>query len=877
MKTFMLALAVAGSAFGEEFASHPPMRPLPQPTNRALPDETRLLFVDPDSGSDKNDGSQAKPWKSVNHAAQQLLAGDTLVLRGGVYHEHVVLAGSKSITIRSAPGELAVLDGGLPEFLDSPESAWEPFEGGAPDEFMSTKTYPSLGEKDASTNLLGAFADSMIPLHGYRYRTDLRSPNEYFAATAGGKTDVEKHIYCGPGLWYNPETERIHVRLSHTHQTCLESTDDNYAGETDPRKIPLIVARKGQSTLLIEDAANIVLQDLVIRGSREATLNIVESQNILLDGVFAYGGSSAMRLESTRGLRCVNSAFRGIAAPWTWRGSLKYRAIEARIISASSWNPPARGNGDFEFVQCEFTDCVDGVFIGNVEGVRVQGCLLDNLSDDGFFITCRASYDGQTRGGDFSFTENRLSRNLTTFAFGVGHGRQRTINEKGHKQLGVVTKVEGNIFDFRHPVHYQQPAEGDPEIITFGRVLGDHGSPGWEPMKFTGNVFISPAAAWRNYFANGLAQGMGKGTQRRVFGNIFFQFKGAPGQVLPPEEAKFEFGDNIHWSAELGAAGSASWKLEDSYEDPKFEIPRDFRETPDINLEAAEKRVGVHGRLTISGAQAEPNLESPALRPLEEIEPQLNGKRAALVLGYPAFDAPIVEFILEKAGFKVDVFEKIWLPVDDYQNYQIVVITGDSVRAKMEPSGLSPDEFPKARAWMETGGSLVLMRGNARQFYPRDAGRAEIESLTGSLPRGTPYDPILTPDHPWLEPLAALPEPKSAPAAAEVDPLDALDRDPLAKPEKPKIGEVKEEAFDPLAWINAKNLTSLPMPKANNAIASEKGMSILGRIAVGEGSLTHIGWIPSQSLPAGRLPSTVEQEEAYEAQYLVLERVLLSE
>lgn len=877
-----VAALLAGPAPAEEFASHPPMRPLPQPSDRQLPEDARLRFVNPDSGADENDGSQAKPWKTVAHAVQQLRAGDTLVLSGGVYHEHVVIRNrgelEKPITIRSAPGELAILDGGLPEFLDSPETAWQPAEDGAPDEFVSAKTYPSLGEKDGQTNLLGAFADSMIPLHGYRYLTDLRSPNEYFAATAGGKTEADKHIYCGPGLWYNPETERIHVRLSHTSQTCLESTDDNYKGETDPRKIPLIVARKGQSTLLLEKAANIVLQDLAIRGSRDDTLNIVESANITLDGVFSYGGKSAMRLESTRGLRCVNSAFRGIAAPWTWRGSLKYRAIEARIVSASSWNPPARGNADFEFAQCEFTDCVDGVFIGNVEGATFQNCLLDNLSDDGFFITCRASYDGQTRGGDFAFANNRLSRNLTTFAFGVGHGRQRTIDDRGSKQLGAGTKVYGNIFDFRRPVHYQQPAEGDPDIITFGRILGDHGGPGWEPIKFVGNVVVSPGPAWRNYFAYGLAQGMGKGTNRQVFGNVFFQFEGAPGQVLPPEGAEFEFVDNIHWSAELGEAGAETWKLEDRYEKPEFgDHSRDFREPLALGPDTANVRVGVRGRLTIAGAEAEPIQETPGLTPLPKVESQLNGKRAALVLGYPAFDAPIVEFILEKAGYEVDVFDKIWLPVDDYENYETIVITGDSVRAKMEPSGLQPDEFPKVRAWMDNGGNLVLMRGNARQFYPGDAGRAELESITGSLPRGTPYEPALDLKHPWLESLASLPKPESPPAAAEDDPLAALDRDPLAKPEKKPKSEIEEEPFDPLAWIRAKNLTPLPMPNAENAIASEKGMSILGRVELGKGSLTHIGWIPSQSLPHGRLPSTVEQEAAYEAQYRVLEKALLAE
>lgn len=845
--TRLVFLLWVGFAQATDYASHAPMRPLPESINRSLPEDARLLHVDPETGDDSNDGV-AKPWKSLTHAIRQLQGGDTLVLKGGVYHGHVVVDArgtiEKPVTIQSAPGELAILDGGLPEFFNSPETAWTPISSGAPDEFVSAQIYPSLGEKDGATNLLGAFADSMIPLHGYRYLTDLRSGNHFFTATAGGKTEVEKHIYCGPGLWYNPETERIHVRLSHTNQTCLDSTDDNYTGETDPRKIPLIVARKGRSTLQLQNSANIVLQDLVIRGSREATLNVVESQNITLDGVTVFGGSAAMRVESTQGLRCVNSAFRGIAAPWTWRGSLKYRAIEARIISASSWNPPARANADFEFVQCEFTDCVDGVFIGNVEGVRVHRCLLDNLSDDGFFITCRASYDGETRGGDFEFTENRLSRNLTTFAFGVGHGRQRTIDEAGNKQLGAGVRVDGNVFDFRRPVHYQQPGEGDPDIVSFGRVLGDHGSPGWEPMDFTNNIFLAPNPPWRNYFGYGLGQGMGKGTSRRVVNNIFYQFSGAPGQVLPLEGTKFEFEGNLHWSAKLGSAGAESWKIQDEYGDPGFgEIPPDWREAPKF---ATDSRVGVRGRLTKAGAKIEPVHETPELSPLKKRGSQQSGKRAALVLGYPAFDAPIVEFILEKSGFAVDIFDKVWLPVDEYPNYETIVVTGDSVRAKMEPSGLAVEEFPKVRKFMEDGGRVFLMRGSARQFYPGDKGRAELETMTGSLPRGTPYEPGLTPNHPWLEPIKELKTPAPSLAAA----------------------------FDPLAWLTAKNLTPLPMPKAENAIASEKGMSILGRVKVGKGSLTHIGWIPSNALPHGRLKSTAAQEEAYEAQYRILERVL---
>ena len=248
-------------------------------------------------------------------------------------------------------------------------------------------------------------------------------------------------------------------------------------------------------------------------------------------------------------------------------------------------------------------------------------------------------------------------------------------------------------------------------------------------------------------------------------------------------------------------------------------------------------------------------------------------------MGYPAFDAPIVKFILEKAGYRVDVFDKIWLPVDEFSNYEKVVVTGDLVRAKMEPSGLAAHEFSDVRAFLKDGGSLVLMRGTARQFYPGDKGRAELESMTGTLPRGTAYEPVTTPGHPWLEPLTALPKAKEMKPDAEEDPLAALDRDPLA--EKKKKASTPDpdskKADDPLAWLTAKNLTPLPMPEADNAIAGPSGMSILGRVKVGDGGLTHIGWIPGAALPQGRLKSTVAQELAWEVQYRILERVLLRE
>src|SRR5690349_12142809 len=76
--------------------SHPPLRPLPELTNRPL-GKGQTHVVDAKEGNDTWPGSERGPWRTINHALKQLKAGDTLLLRGGVYRENVycAIAGKK--------------------------------------------------------------------------------------------------------------------------------------------------------------------------------------------------------------------------------------------------------------------------------------------------------------------------------------------------------------------------------------------------------------------------------------------------------------------------------------------------------------------------------------------------------------------------------------------------------------------------------------------------------------------------------------------------------------------------------------------------------------------------------------------------------------
>lgn len=61
-------------------------------------------------GDDDAAGSSASPYRTIGQAVQSAASGDTVVLRGGVYRESVLIR-NKRVHLRSQSGERAVLDG----------------------------------------------------------------------------------------------------------------------------------------------------------------------------------------------------------------------------------------------------------------------------------------------------------------------------------------------------------------------------------------------------------------------------------------------------------------------------------------------------------------------------------------------------------------------------------------------------------------------------------------------------------------------------------------------------------------------------------------------------------------------------------------------
>jgi hypothetical protein len=559
----LAAVALAGPlnalrAEPDKSCSHPPLRPLPDLSKRPLA-RGPGYFVDPLRGNDSASGNEKAPWRTINHALENLTAGDTLYLRGGVYREQVYCAVSGKadapITIRAYPGERVILDGGLAEFFDEPARAWEPAAGGAPDEFRSVKAYRNIRD------VVGLFGDSHIALQTYWHVEDMRASNELWIDDPAKKGMVLP-LYCGPGLWYNRDTAHIHIRLAHTHLKTPGLA--NYRGETDPRKLPLVIAPFRSVPLFVDMARHVRFQDLVIRGGGHNCVVLQMGIGIEFDNVTIFAGTYGLRSRSTGPFRMVHSAIHGMIPPWAWRdenGLYTYtpRSYDPFVPAAKPANERniarlnthavlvTEGsyefevfhypyNHDWEIAYCEFTDGHDGVYLSG-HGIRFHHNLVDRMQDDGIYLSGPTHYFND----DIHIYQNLIRNIFSTFS----------CNNTGGPRGDIF--IYRNLIDQRQGVPFNRPSPRNPE----GGVLRGHGFLahgndliGIENLHFYQNTFITET--WSGSYAARTWTVTNNRTRRRIFNNLFVYMNRYP-EPANPEEHDILMDGNMHWCAAGGA------------------------------------------------------------------------------------------------------------------------------------------------------------------------------------------------------------------------------------------------------------------------------------------------------------------------------------
>ena len=560
----------ASASSGAEVKSHRPLRDAPTPANRPLPDG-RTFYADPAAADDSGDGSKERPWKSIGHAVRQLKAGDTLCLRGGIYYERVYLAvagrENKPITIRSAPGEQAVIDSSFAEFTRNAATAWQPLADGAPGEYVSAGTYPNIRD------VVGSFGDSLIGLQTYYNAKDLRSEGELIDWENWDKqqeTDI-KPLYCGPGLWLDRATSRIHCRLAHTH---LPAPIDNYAGETDPRKLPLVIAPFDAVPLTLDACQHVRLQDLVIRGAGYTSIEVSNCKHLEIDGATVWCGTYGLRLNATEGFKLLNSRLYGSLAPWTFRNDASKRDYPGRphrnisrlnthaLLEIDSGRESSvfafPQNDDWEIAGCQLTDAHDGLYLGAIN-CRFHDNLIENLQDDGIYLSpMYLRHRLEKSDPQIHIYSNTFRQLLTPLAF--GGDRPETADQ---------VFICRNVFDLRHPVRTGRPSTKNPEPgFSTGKPLGDHGSPPWSAMNIYHNTFVMAEPA-RDAAMNTLGSNR-DGHPRRTFNNLFIHLDRLPGFVPPAPDQNVISDGNWYWSPAADEKQTAA--LLDKYrKSPTFE------------------------------------------------------------------------------------------------------------------------------------------------------------------------------------------------------------------------------------------------------------------------------------------------------------------
>lgn len=534
--------------------SHPPLRPLPDISKRPLT-KGLAFFVDAVHGDDSAPGDEKTPWRTINHALKRLSAGDTLYLRGGIYREQVycAIAGKQDapITIRAYPGERVILDGGLSEFFDEPAKAWQPYPQGAPDEYRSVKAYKNIRD------VLGLFGDSHVALQTYWHTMDLRAKNELWIDDPAKKLMVLP-VYCGPGVWYDRETGHIHIRLAHTHLKTPGLA--NYRGETDPRKLPLIITPFKSTPLFVDMAKHVRFQDLVIRGGGHDCVVLQMGIDVEFDNVTIFAGTYGLRARSTGPFRMVHSAIHGMIPPWAWRdenGLYTYSPrwydpfvpppkpanerniarlnTHALLVTEGSYEFEVFHypyNHDWEIAHCEFTDGHDGVYLSG-RAIRFHHNLVDRMQDDGVYLSSPTHYFND----DIHIYQNVIRDIFTTFG----------CNSTGGPRGDIF--IYRNLIDQRQGAPFNRPSPKKPE----GGILRGHGFLahgrdllGIESLYFYQNTFITET--WSGSYAARTWTATDDRTRRQVFNNIFVHLNRYPDPAYP-QEHDIQMDGNLHWSS----------------------------------------------------------------------------------------------------------------------------------------------------------------------------------------------------------------------------------------------------------------------------------------------------------------------------------------
>ena len=493
------------------------------------PVSTRYVAV---GGRDDNPGTLARPWRTIGFAASRLRPGDTLLVRGGTYLERpkVAVSGTAAapVTIQSYPGETAVIDSGPAQLRTAGNHDWEPVDQ-ATGEWRSVRR-SAPGQAYAYVDGVPGYRNGRVALIPYRSAAAFRSTSEAYV-------DESRPFYVGPGTFYDPADQRLHIRLAKTAD--LRAAEARYGrvldgDRPDPRRYRIIVS-SAPSTLVVS-GSHLVLRNLTVNQAKDTVVLSPRAHNVRFDGITAWTGDTAI-LADGKGIHHVTvtrSRIYGDNPPWVFWSDMKDPPTPADLLRSTAVDLRG-GTHDWEISYSHLRGSGQDLISTNTDerAIAVHHNRLESCGDDALEL------EGTRDVGEVRVYENFIANCLVAVAPGQDS-----------------PAFSGPLYIFRNVIVSLQdpPVNRAPGINDWngGRRFG------YEYMfkQHAGNTFIYhntlvllntdgdglnlvPAVPGGTYVANNVAVA--------VNGNVNADYPTGPGQLVD---------GNLYWKVN-GAGGDA--------------------------------------------------------------------------------------------------------------------------------------------------------------------------------------------------------------------------------------------------------------------------------------------------------------------------------
>jgi hypothetical protein len=502
----------------------------------------------PGAGSGDGTGTFADPYHSIATGIENAAGGGTVYLRAGNYQESVAVTGVSGtwltkIVIRPYESEQVTVDALIAEFLHPPDGVqWDPVGGG---EYVWSKALPA---GDVVTG--GAFMDRDVHtrLVSYSRLEDLQSTNELWpkGGSVGDNFVWERHkdtanvvfytitkerrrwVYMGPGIWFDPATRKVHIKLAATHNNLDDWQD--YEGETDPNQLRLALSEQNSHALFLRGCSHIRFKNLTMRYGGQDTIRLRNCCDITFDHVNIRAASRAIRLQNDdkavteKNIYIVfkHCEIDGGLPPWFFRTDRKdtyyfdpannpnapTADIRLNRLGASTGGVLISGGRRTSHVTvryCEIFNGHDAYVFG--DKMSFHHNLVRNLNDDGLAVS------GEAGPGTSQIYQNVITQCMTVPSFGAD-------TVLGH------TYFYRNLVDLRMPTAGIRPAIAqDPRSLRNGHFYkGDAIEEGPFDLFHNTCLVLDPGGIGKDDLTRGFAHYSGEiehGGQRRAYNNIF--------------------------------------------------------------------------------------------------------------------------------------------------------------------------------------------------------------------------------------------------------------------------------------------------------------------------------------------------------------------